>query len=82
MKQVTGEAKYTDDIPRFHNELYGVMVLSTKAHAKLKKVDYEPALELPGVRFWVDHNDLPNPQANWWGAPAIDGNSNLLPAPY
>src|SRR5262249_1207069 len=41
-------------------------------HAKLRKVNYEPALELPGVKFWVDHNDLPNPQANWWGAPAFD----------
>ena len=27
---------------------------------------------MPGVHAWVDHNDLPNPQANWWGAPSCD----------
>jgi len=75
LKQTTGEARYTDDMPLYHNELYGALVLSTKAHAKLKSVNYEPALELPGVKFWVDHTDLPNPQANWWGAPSCDGNS-------
>lgn len=73
MKQVTGEARYTDDIPLYYNELYGALVLSTKAHAKLKNVNYETALELPGVKFYVDHNDLPNAQANWWGAPSCDG---------
>lgn len=81
MKQVTGEARYTDDIPPFHNQLYGAMVLSTKAHAKLKRVDYEPVLEMPGVRFWVDHNDLPHPQANWWNAPAVDGTILLIHLP-
>jgi len=78
LKQVTGEARYTDDIPLYHNELYGAMVLSTKAHAKIKKVDFAAALELPGVKFYVDHNDLPDPQANWWGAPNCDGKPRRL----
>jgi len=72
LKQCTGEAQYTDDIPVQKNELYGVMVLSTKAHAKLLKVEVEAALDLPGVVEWVDHHDLPNPEANWWGAPNCD----------
>ncbi|KAI9786732.1 MAG: hypothetical protein M1835_003002, partial [Candelina submexicana] len=72
MKQCTGEAQYTDDIPVQKNELYGVMVLSTKAHARLTSVDYSPAMELPGVVDWVDHTDLPSPEANWWGAPCND----------
>lgn len=72
MKQCTGEAQYTDDIPVQKNELYGVMVLSTKAHAKILSINTAPALDLPGVVDWVDHNDLPNPQANWWGAPNCD----------
>lgn len=72
MKQVTGQAQYTDDIPPQKNELYGCMVLSTKAHAKLLSVDPSPALDLPGVVEWVDHRDLPNPEANWWGAPNCD----------
>jgi len=72
MKQCTGEAQYTDDIPAQKNELYGVMVLSTKAHAKIVSVDPSPALDLPGVAEWVDRHDLPNPEANWWGAPSCD----------
>ncbi|KAL9103584.1 MAG: hypothetical protein Q9163_001386 [Psora crenata] len=72
LKQCTGEAQYTDDIPVLKNELYGVMVLSTKAHARLVGVNIEGAMELPGVVEWVDHHDLPTPEANWWGAPNCD----------
>ncbi len=72
LKQCTGEAQYTDDIPVQKNELYGVMVLSTKAHAKIVSLDASPAMDLPGVVEWIDHRDLPNPDANWWGAPNCD----------
>ena len=71
LKQCTGEAQYTDDIPVQKNELYGVMVLSSKAHAKILDVNFEAAMNLPGVAEWVDHHDLPNPEANWWGAPGM-----------
>jgi xanthine dehydrogenase/oxidase len=72
LKQTCGEAQYSDDIPVQHNELFGCMVLSTQAHAKLLSVDPSPALDMPGVKEWVDHTDLPNPKANWWGAPNCD----------
>jgi xanthine dehydrogenase/oxidase len=72
LKQTTGEAQYTDDIPVQKNELYGCLVLSTKARAKITSVDYSPAMELPGVVDWVDHTDMPSPEANWWGAPVCD----------
>ena len=72
LKQCTGEAQYTDDIPVQKNELYGVLVLSSKAHAKILDVNHSVALDLPGVQAWVDHRDLPNAQANWWGAPNCD----------
>ena len=72
LKQCTGEAQYADDIPVQKNELFGVMVLSTKARAKILKVDPSPAMEIPGVVDYVDHNDLPNEKANWWGAPVCD----------
>jgi len=72
IKQCTGEAQYTDDIPVQRNELYGHMVLSSKAHARILSVDPSPAMELAGVAGWVDHHDLPSPEANWWGAPACD----------
>jgi len=39
MKQVTGEAIYTDDLPKIHGELYGSLVLSERAHAKILRYD-------------------------------------------
>jgi xanthine dehydrogenase/oxidase len=72
LKQCTGEAQYTDDIPPLKNELYGCLVLSSKAHAKIISVDYSPAMELPGVVDFIDHTDMPSPEANKWGAPVCD----------
>lgn len=72
LKQTTGEAQYTDDIPPQKNELYGCLVLATKARAKITSVDHSPAMDLPGVVEWVDHTDMPSPEANWWGAPVCD----------
>jgi xanthine dehydrogenase/oxidase len=72
LKQTTGEAQYTDDIPALKNELHGCLVLSTKAHARLKSVDYTPALDIPGVVDYVDKDDMPSPEANRWGAPHLE----------
>jgi xanthine dehydrogenase/oxidase len=72
LKQSTGQAQYTDDMPVQQNELFACLVLSTKAHAKILSVDASAALEIPGVADYVDHRDLPSPQANWWGAPKAD----------
>ncbi|KAK4166188.1 molybdopterin binding aldehyde oxidase/xanthine dehydrogenase [Cladorrhinum sp. PSN259] len=71
MKQVTGEAQYTDDIPPMRNELYGCLVLSSKAHAKLLSVDFIPALDVPGVVDYIDKNDI-SAKANRWGAPHFE----------
>lgn len=42
LKQVTGEAQYTDDIPKHHRELYGAPVWTNVAHARIisYSVDY------------------------------------------
>ncbi|KAE8372890.1 molybdopterin binding aldehyde oxidase/xanthine dehydrogenase [Aspergillus bertholletiae] len=72
LKQATGEAQYTDDVPVLQNELFGCMVLSTKPHAKILSVDPSAALDIPGVHDYVDHRDLPSPEANFWGAPVAD----------
>ena len=72
LKQSTGEAQYTDDIPVQKNELFGCLVLSSKAHAKILNVDFSPAMDLPGVVDWIDHTDFPSPEVNWWGAPVCD----------
>ncbi|KAG8164117.1 hypothetical protein KVR01_006035 [Diaporthe batatas] len=72
LKQTTGEAQYTDDIPKLANELSGCLVLSTKAHAKIKSVDYSAALDIPGVVDYIDHKDMPSKEANHWGAPHFE----------
>lgn len=58
-KQTTGEAIYIDDMPKWKNELYLALVLSTRAHAKILKVDPTEALKLPGVHRFFWHKDLP-----------------------
>ncbi|SCZ92606.1 BZ3500_MvSof-1268-A1-R1_Chr5-2g08024 [Microbotryum saponariae] len=72
LKHVTGEAIYCDDIPSIANEAYVGLVLSQRAHAKIVSVDASEALEQDGVVGFVDHNDVPNERANWWGSAAID----------
>ncbi|KAF7303760.1 Xanthine dehydrogenase/oxidase [Mycena indigotica] len=71
--QATGAAVYVDDMPKVGNELYGALVLSTRAHAKILSVNASPAIEMEGVVDWVSHSDLPNERSNWWGGgPFID----------
>lgn len=72
LKQTTGEAQYTDDIPPQKNELYGCWVLSTKARAKITSIDFAPALDMPGVVDYIDVNDMPSADANRFGPPHYD----------
>lgn len=72
LKQTTGEAQYTDDITPLKNELHACLVLSTRAHAKIKSIDYSATLEVPGVVDVVDRSDLHKPEDNKWGAPNFD----------
>ncbi|RIB27564.1 putative xanthine dehydrogenase HxA [Gigaspora rosea] len=65
MKQVTGEAMYTDDIPKLQGELYGALVLSQKAHAKILGIDATEALAQPGVKGFFSAKDVPG--SNIWG---------------
>ncbi|KAF9958088.1 hypothetical protein BGZ72_000893 [Mortierella alpina] len=69
MKQVTGEARYTDDLPKLHNELYAAIILSTRAHAKILSIDTSAALAHPGVRGYFDHRDIPG--SNVWNVGII-----------
>ncbi|CAK7265989.1 hypothetical protein SEPCBS119000_001792 [Sporothrix epigloea] len=72
LKQTTGEAQYTDDIPPLKNELHGCLVLSKKAHARILSIDYDAALDVPGVTEIIDRHSMPNDAANHWGAPNFD----------
>ncbi|CAG8518867.1 9601_t:CDS:10 [Paraglomus occultum] len=65
LKQVTGEAIYTDDTPKIHNELYGALVLSQKAHAKILSINASEALKQHGVKSFFSAKDVPG--TNIWG---------------
>ena len=58
-KQATGQAVYTDDIPRYEGELFGAFVFSTEAHAKLVTVDPSAAVGMPGVAGYFGAADVP-----------------------
>ncbi|KAK7505492.1 hypothetical protein BaRGS_00003237 [Batillaria attramentaria] len=64
-KQASGEAMYTNDTAPRQGELYLALVLSTKARARLVKVDPSAALAMPGVVDFVTHTDIPG--SNSWG---------------
>jgi len=57
-KQATGEAIYCDDMPKFEKELYLSLVLSTRAHAKILKIDSSKALSMEGVVSFFSSKDL------------------------
>ncbi|CAG8727867.1 20234_t:CDS:10, partial [Dentiscutata erythropus] len=65
MKQTTGEALYVDDIPKINGELYGALVTSQKAHAKILNIDTNQALNIPGVKGFFSAKDVPG--NNSWG---------------
>jgi xanthine dehydrogenase/oxidase len=67
LKQCTGEAEYIDDMPRLDRELFGGLVMSTKAHAKIISVDWDRALEMPGVAGYIDKNNIKS-DMNIWGS--------------
>ena len=56
--KVTGRAKYGADI-KLAGMIYGAMLRSPHAHAKIKNLDTSKAEALPGVRAVVTSADLP-----------------------
>jgi xanthine dehydrogenase/oxidase len=67
LKQCTGEAEYIDDMPRMDRELFGGLVMSNKAHAKIISIDWERALEMAGVVGYIDKNSI-GAESNVWGS--------------
>ncbi|CAL4058678.1 unnamed protein product, partial [Meganyctiphanes norvegica] len=59
LNQVTGEAVYVDDMPKYNNELYAALVLSSKPHAKIISIDESEAMKIKGVERFFCHRDLP-----------------------
>jgi CO/xanthine dehydrogenase Mo-binding subunit len=58
--KVTGRAKYGADIHPT-GLLYGVVLRSPHAHARIKSIDVSRARALPGVRAVITHRDLREP---------------------
>ena len=56
--KVTGRAQYGADV-MFHDQLYGHVLRSPHAHARILKVDTSKALAMPGVLAAVTCADLP-----------------------
>ena len=68
MEQVTGQAKYCDDIDCPANTLYGALVLSTKPHARIVSVDAYEALKVNsspvcGLDCWLPFVPSTQPHA-------------------
>jgi len=57
---VTGKAKFTADI-KFPNMLYGYVRRAKIAAGKIKKIDFSPALSIPGVITVLLAQDIPGP---------------------
>ena len=58
-------------MPNIEGQLFGSLVLSGKAHAKLTKVDFTPTVQVSGVVGYVDMNDLED-GPNIWGSVVQD----------
>ncbi len=56
-EQVTGATLFADDLV-FPRLLHGKILRSPHAHARIKSVDYEAALDLPGVEAVITGQDL------------------------
>ncbi|KAJ2715274.1 hypothetical protein H4R19_001292 [Coemansia spiralis] len=75
LKQVTGEARYVDDMPALQGELHMGLVLSDRAHARIVAIDPAPALAMAGVHCVLTARDVPG--SNEWN---IFHDEEILPA--
>lgn len=58
--KITGAAKYSEDF-RAEGMLHCKLLLSPMPHARVKKIDAEAALAMPGVKAILTADDLPAP---------------------
>ena len=60
--KVTGRAEYGSDL-HLEGMLYGAVLRSPHAHARIKRIDTSKAAALPGVKAVVTHLDFPTVEA-------------------
>jgi putative selenate reductase molybdopterin-binding subunit len=58
VKLITGKPVFTDDI-KLQGMLYGALLTSPHAHARIKSIDASRARALPGVHAVLTHEDVP-----------------------
>lgn len=75
-KHVTGEALYTDDLPEPPGTLQSYILMSSRAHARIVRIDTAAAAAMPGVAAIVTAEDIPG--RNDVG-PIFDGEPILAP---
>lgn len=56
--KVTGQTAYTEDLPELPGMVYGAMLLSPHAHARLRSIDSSKARRIPGVLAVLDRESL------------------------
>lgn len=56
--KVTGKAAYTEDLPDLPGMVYGAMLLSPHAHARIRSIDSSKARRIPGVLGVLDRENL------------------------
>jgi xanthine dehydrogenase large subunit len=56
---VSGDARYTDDIPEPKGTLHGAFGVSAHAHARIRSVDLTPVRDAPGVVAVLTAADIP-----------------------
>ena len=56
---VTGEARYTDDVPEPPGTLHAYIAQSSRAHARLASIDLDAVREAPGVHAVLAASDVP-----------------------
>ncbi|MFF7355667.1 MULTISPECIES: xanthine dehydrogenase family protein molybdopterin-binding subunit [Streptomyces] len=64
--KVTGAARYAGEVP-FAGLAYGWLVLSTVARGRIRALDTDPVLAMPGVLGVLDHRNAPRVDTDYTG---------------
>lgn len=80
VEKVTGETQYADDLV-FPNLLWGKVLTSPVAHARIRSIDTSQAEALPGVRAVITYRDAPDTRFNRimrWAADPLPATERVL----
>lgn len=80
VEKVTGETQYADDLV-FPNLLWGKVLTSPVAHARIRSIDTSQAEALPGVRAVITYRDSPATRFNRimrWAADPLPATERVL----